>query len=89
MKLVAVTLQMEIKVSLSVSRIFPSPPLDFVVIIKKLRDFPLTRDWVLTEDELTFSDTSVALRMMRSQFPRIDQVYLLFNQFLHSLSLCV
>lgn len=87
--MVAVTLQMEIKVSLSVSRIFPSPPLDFVVIIKKLRDFPLTRDWVLTEDELTFSDTSVALRMMRSQFPRIDQVYLLFNQFLHSLSLCV
>lgn len=26
------------------------------------------------EDELTFSDTSVALRMMRAQFPRIDQV---------------
>ncbi|RID52547.1 hypothetical protein BRARA_G00006 [Brassica rapa] len=25
------------------------------------------------QDELTFSDTSVALRMMRSQFPRIDQ----------------
>ncbi|XP_006298241.2 serine/threonine-protein kinase 19 isoform X1 [Capsella rubella] len=25
------------------------------------------------EDELTFSDTSVALRMMRAQFPRIDQ----------------
>ncbi|CAN7076909.1 unnamed protein product [Brassica oleracea var. botrytis] len=25
------------------------------------------------QDELTFSDTSVALRMMRAQFPRIDQ----------------
>jgi serine/threonine-protein kinase 19 len=25
------------------------------------------------EDDLTFSDTSVALRMMRAQFPRIDQ----------------
>ncbi|KFK40422.1 hypothetical protein AALP_AA3G371800 [Arabis alpina] len=25
------------------------------------------------QDELTFTDTSVALRMMRSQFPRIDQ----------------
>lgn len=28
------------------------------------------------EDNLTFSDTSVALRMMRSQFPRIDKVVL-------------
>lgn len=35
----------------------------------------LTPDWFFfSEDELTFSDTSVALRMMRAQFPRIEQV---------------
>lgn len=41
------------------------------------------------EDELTFTDTSVALRMMRSQFPRIDQVRfnLLLKSIRHSLSL--